>query len=104
MVPGVGLGQDSLAIASLRGGGSRPTETDLERDAIDIEPETADRTALVKRQLEGGDTRACASHRSDTWFADLVIAVEWIAKNEWEGRFRKDISHIGSHFQRLAHH
>ena len=38
------------------------------------------------------------SHRLETWFADLVLAVEWIAVHEWEAKVRKDISHVGGHF------
>jgi len=80
------------------GGGSRPTEPGLELNAKDLGPADVDRNVLVKRQMREGDTRACVHLRWETWFPDLVLAVEWIAANEWAAKIRKDISHIGGHF------
>jgi hypothetical protein len=38
------------------------------------------------------------SFRSDVWYPDLVITVDWTARREDQSKLRKDASHVGGHF------
>jgi len=69
----------------------------MEIKATAVDPTALGSTEVCNRQMRSGRTRANLSFRSVVWYPDLVAAVDWIAAHEWEGKWRKNVSHVGGH-------
>ena len=79
--------------------GGRSTEAGVDPEMIATDPEpTATASYTVLNRQMGGITRCNPEYSLEHWLPDLVLTADWIADNEDRAGYRKDLSHVGGHF------